>query len=236
MVQEISLIRLVVIIIPALFTVAIFWFWQLDFKHSIYALFRMVLQLLLVGFFLSYIFGANSPTVIVALVFVMLCIASWIALRTIPQRRKTLYRLALISISTSGIFVLAIVSQIVLKLSPWYNPRLLIPLAGMIFSNSMTSVSLAAERFFAESARGVAFKKARNTAFFASLIPLLNSLFAVGLVSLPGMMTGQILAGVSPLIAVRYQIMVMCMLFGASGLSSFLFLVLLGNKLHKKIR
>ena len=125
--------------------------------------------------------------------------------------------------------MLFIVTQIVLRLTPWYNPRLLIPLAGMIFSNSMTSVSLAAERFFAESARGASFKKARNIAFSASLIPLLNSLFAVGLVSLPGMMTGQTLSGVSPLIAVRYQIMVMCMLFGASGMASASFLMLVGG-------
>lgn len=58
------------------------------------------------------------------------------------------------------------------------------------------------------------------------MIPVINSLFAVGLVSLPGMMTGQILSGVSPLIAVRYQIMVMCMVFGAAGISAALFLQL----------
>jgi putative ABC transport system permease protein len=100
----------------------------------------------------------------------------------------------------------------------------MIPLAGMIFANSMNSVSLAAERLNAEIGRQETFEKARNIAYQASLIPIINSLFAVGLVSLPGMMTGQILSGVSPLIAVRYQIMVMAMIFGASGISVACFL------------
>ena len=71
---------------------------------------------------------------------------------------------------------------------------------------------------------GKEFTPARNTALNTALIPVINSLFAVGLVSLPGMMTGQILSGVSPLIAVRYQIMVMFMVFGASGLSCITYL------------
>jgi len=66
----------------------------------------------------------------------------------------------------------------------------------------------------------------RKSQTVASLIPITNSLFAVGLVSIPGMMTGQILSGASPLIAVRYQIMVMCMIYGASGVSSACFLTL----------
>lgn len=63
----------------------------------------------------------------------------------------------------------------------------------------------------------------------AALIPQVNTLFAVGLVALPGMMTGQILAGVEPLIAVRYQIVVMCMLFGVTALSGAAYLVLAGR-------
>ena len=94
----------------------------------------------------------------------------------------------------------------------------------MIFANSMNAVSLAAERLFAEMERGVSFKEARKKALQAALIPITNSLFAVGLVSIPGMMTGQILSGVSPFIAARYQIMVMCMIFGSAGLSTALFL------------
>jgi putative ABC transport system permease protein len=74
--------------------------------------------------------------------------------------------------------------------------------------------------------RGTAAEEATADAFHTALIPIMNSLFAVGLVTLPGMMTGQILSGVSPLIAARYQIMVMAMIFGATGLSALLFLYL----------
>ena len=89
----------------------------------------------------------------------------------------------------------------------------------------MNSISLAAERLDAEINRNESYQTARNIAFNASLIPIINSLFAVGLVSLPGMMTGQILSGVSPFIAARYQIMVMCMIFGSAGLSTACFLI-----------
>ena len=97
----------------------------------------------------------------------------------------------------------------------------------------MNSVSLASERLNAEMERNVPFNKARGTALKASLIPITNSLFAVGLVSLPGMMTGQVLSGVSPLVAARYQIMVMCMIYSAAGISSACFLSLI--KPHAEI-
>ena len=97
---------------------------------------------------------------------------------------------------------------------------------------SMTNISLALERLHAELGKNASFEEARDTAFRASMIPVINSFFAVGLISLPGMMTGQILSGVSPLIAVRYQIMVMCMIFGAAGLSTVCFLLMVRRTPH----
>ena len=105
----------------------------------------------------------------------------------------------------------------------------------MIFSNSMNSVSLAGERLYSELGHHNDFARARSTAFQAALIPITNSLLAVGLVSLPGMMTGQILAGTSPLIAARYQIIVMCMIFSSAGISAALFLWLIRSQCRKKI-
>jgi putative ABC transport system permease protein len=96
----------------------------------------------------------------------------------------------------------------------------------MIFANSMNTVSLSAERFVAEMERDVSYIQARQTAMQAAMIPQVNALLAVGLVSLPGMMTGQILSGVDPLIAVRYQIMVMCMIFGGAGMATAIYLSL----------
>jgi putative ABC transport system permease protein len=115
-------------------------------------------------------------------------------------------------------------TQGVLQLNPWFQPNVMIPLAGMIFSASMTNISLALERLQSELQSGEELQAARDTAFRTSMFPVINSLLAVGLIVLPGMMTGQILSGVSPLIAVRYQIIVMCMIFGAAGISSVCFL------------
>jgi putative ABC transport system permease protein len=98
----------------------------------------------------------------------------------------------------------------------------------------MNSVSLAVERLEAEIDRDVPYEQARIIALRTSLIPITNSLLAVGLVSLPGMMTGQILSGVSPFIAARYQIMVMCMVFGSAGISSAFFLALVRSNFTTK--
>jgi putative ABC transport system permease protein len=122
--------------------------------------------------------------------------------------------------------MLGIVTQLVLDLPRFFEPRFVVPLAGMVFANAMNTVSLAAERFEAERGRGVEYGEARRVALEAALIPQVNALLAVGIVSLPGMMTGQILSGVDPMVAVRYQIMVMCMTFGSAGLGAASYLVL----------
>ena len=93
----------------------------------------------------------------------------------------------------------------------------------MLYANCMNAVSLVAERFEREK-ETKQYEAARAAAFRASLIPQINAFLAVGLVSLPGMMTGQILSGVDPIIAVRYQIMVMLMVLGSSGISTILYL------------
>jgi putative ABC transport system permease protein len=187
----------------------------------------MVAQLLLVGYVLVSIFESNTPWVVLAVIAVMVIAASWIALRTISQLRRGLFRIVFASVLVGGGLTLALITQGVLTLDPWYEPSITVPLAGMIFAASMNSISIGAERVFAELKRGRKYDQARTIAMQAGLIPITNSLLAVGLVSLPGFMTGQILSGVSPLIAVRYQVMVMCMVFGAAGLSAGLFLQLL---------
>ena len=90
----------------------------------------------------------------------------------------------------------------------------------------MNTMSLALERLGSELNNHGNYLQARNNAFNASLIPVINTMFAVGIVSLPGMMTGQVLAGISPLIAVRYQILVMCMIFSSCALSTALLLII----------
>ena len=218
---------LVLVFIPVAVVIGLLHAWALDWKNTFYAVIRMLIQLLLIGYFLSYIFESNDAVITVGVLSVMVFAASWIALGFVQQKRMKFFRFALMSILVGGGLTLLLVTQFVLNLNPWFMPRYMIPLAGMIFASSMNGVSLAAERLKAEMDRNVDYSKARGIALRAALIPITNSLFAVGLVSLPGMMTGQILSGISPLIAVRYQIMVMCMIFSAVGFSSAMFLMLI---------
>ena len=220
----IPLSNLAIAFIPVFVVLIIIWRWNIGLKSSLYAIFRMIIQLLLIGYVLTYIFETNSNYVVIAVLSIMLLLASWISLRTTSLPRKILFINAVSAMVIGGVSVLIIMSQAVLMIDPWYSPSYLIPLAGMIFANCMNGISLAAERLESELSQGKSFKEAKVIALKTSLIPITNMLLAVGLVSLPGMMTGQILSGVSPMIAVRYQIMVMCMFFGSTGISVAMFL------------
>ena len=220
----IPLSNLAIAFIPVFVVLIIIWRWNIGLKSSLYAIFRMIIQLLLIGYVLTYIFETNSNYVVIAVLSIMLLSASWISLRTTSFPRKILFINAVSAMVIGGVTVLIIMTQAVLMIEPWYSPSYLIPLAGMIFANCMNGISLAAERLESELSQGKSFKEAKVIALKTSLIPITNMLLAVGLVSLPGMMTGQILSGVSPMIAVRYQIMVMCMFFGSTGISVAMFL------------
>ena len=223
--QTISLIHLSFAFIPVVVVVTVLYWWSLDSKNAVYAVARMLVQLLLIGYVLTFIFETDSALVVIAVLTAMLLISSWISLRSLHSKNRLQFATILGSIALGGIFTLALVTQAVLDLNPWFEPRYMIPLAGMIFANAMNTVALAAERFESEC-ENMDNNEAKRVALRAALIPLINSLFAVGLVSLPGMMTGQILSGVSPLVAARYQIVVMCMIFGSAGIAAVCYLVL----------
>ncbi len=230
-VQAIPLHHLAFVFLPPLAVMILFMRWGLGTAELIHALGRMLLQLLLIGYFLVFIFATTHWVVVAAVLGVMVLASSWISLRVVKERRFTLFGRAVLAVLAGGGITLLLVIWAVLRLEPWYMPRYVIPLAGMTFAASMNTISLAAERFRTERRRGAGEQEARRAALTAALIPRINSLFAVGLVSLPGMMTGQILSGISPLVAARYQIMVMCMIFGASGLSAAAFLALASGHL-----
>ncbi len=224
--QAIPLFNLSLSFIPVFITLIILFKWSLNASNAVYAISRMLIQLLLIGYFLGYIFDSDGSGIVIIILAVMVFVSSWIALGTVVEKRWLLYKYALMAIALGGGLTLMLISQGVLALDPWYSAQSMIPIGGMIFANAMNSVSLAAERLNAEINRNIDYPEARNIALQSAMIPVINSLFAVGLVSLPGMMTGQILSGVSPLIAVRYQIMVMCMIFGASGIATAYYLLL----------
>ena len=227
---QITLVDIAVAFVPVLATVIIIGFWSNNAKSAIIAISRMLIQLLLIGYALNFIFDADSQWIILLVLIFMLTAASWIGLNALPVDSRSVFLYSFGAILCGGGFVLVFITQGVLHVDPWYQPQIMIPIAGMIFSNSMNAISLAGERLYSELNHDKDYSQARNIAFQAAMIPLINSLLAVGLVSLPGMMTGQILAGTSPMIAARYQIIVMCMIFSSGGISAALFLALLKHR------
>jgi len=188
---------------------------------------RTIVQLVLVGYILVYIFAVGRWYITLAALLLMLIVATNAAVGR--QKKKSSPRLKWITgtamLLGSG-FTLAYISTLVVRVHPWYDPRYIIPLFGMIVGSAMNGASIAAERLAGEmSARGAeieaylalgatyqqASQQPVQQALRASLIPTVNGLMVVGIVTLPGMMTGQILAGSSPLTAVRYQIVVVFM-------------------------
>lgn len=223
-IQVISLNGLALSFIPVFVVLFIMQQWGLNYKNALHALARMLLQLSVIGYFLTYLFETEYISIILLVLTIMLLASSWIALYSSRRNPKVLYLKSLAAIGLGGGSMLLLTCYWVLDLNPWYDPRYLIPLAGMMFSNAMNSVSLAIERLEAEIDKQISYPKARFIAFQAAMIPVTNSLFALGIVAIPGMMTGQILSGISPLIAARYQIMISCLLFGSVGIATACFL------------
>ena len=216
----IPLANLMLGFIPVIILIGIMYFWGLKISNSIYANFRMLIQLLLIGYVLTFIFETDEPIIITLVVLFMVLMSAWIAMRPLKESGIYPFIVIFLSLALSGLAVLFLISQFIVDLPRWFEPSFVVPIAGMIFANSMNTVSLAGERFFIEKDRGEDYEGSRKIALETALIPQINALFAVGLVSLPGMMTGQILSGIEPLMAARYQIMVMCMIFSTAGLSA----------------
>jgi putative ABC transport system permease protein len=207
---------------------------------------RMFVQLLVVGYVLHLIFALETPLPVLLILIVMV----GFAVQTIGARVKTkmphFYRVVGTAILFGCGGMTFFFCSLVIGLESWYDPRYLIPLAGMIIGNSMTGASLAVERLAAEfrerrdeietglclggSIQAVS-ETAVSSAFRAALIPSVNAMAAMGLVFLPGMMTGQILSGTEPLIAVKYQIAIMCVITGSVSLTTF-FILKLGYRAY----
>jgi len=110
-VQNISLVNLSLAFIPVLVVIAIIWRWNMGYKTTVYAIFRMLVQLLLIGYVLTYIFETNSNYIVITILIIMLLVASWISLRTTSLPRKTLLLNAIYSIVLGGVTVLLLMTQ-----------------------------------------------------------------------------------------------------------------------------
>ncbi|WP_079506737.1 ABC transporter permease [Mesobacillus jeotgali] len=211
-------------------------------KEILLATARMSLQLILVGYLLVYLFDNPNPFYTLLIIAIMQIFAIYnVYKRTkhpLGDMMKKYIALAMaIGILTSLFFFILFV----LNVTPWYEPRYFIPIAGMIIGNSMTGISLGVNNLISgfeankEQIEGAlmlgatpkhAAKKVVNQAFDAAMLPTINSMVGMGIIFLPGMMTGQILSGTSPIVAVEYQIAIMLGIVGSVSLTVILYLQL----------
>jgi putative ABC transport system permease protein len=212
--------------------------WQLQLglqRDMIWGAIRTFVQLALTGFILAYIFQQNNAWLTLLALAVMFGVAIHTArgrVATAFPGKAGVFAAAIIS---GGALVLTFVTAVVVKIEPWYDPRYLLPLAGMIVGNAMTAVTLAVDRFTGDLRRrrgeveaalalganpAQAVAQIRRDALRTAIMPSVNAMLVVGVVSLPGMMTGQIIAGQPPTQAVHYQIVVMYMITAAAVITS----------------
>ncbi len=224
----------VLIILDACLSLAL----RLGLHRSLaWAAVRMVVQLVLIGFILRAVFALASPLLTLAIVVTMVAIAGReVAAR--PEQR--LGRFGNYAVGASAVAIATFLTAILalttaIRPQPWYDPHYAIPLAGIVLGNVLNGASLALDSLLggvvrerpaieAQLALGASFSRAMRGLVRASvrraLLPIINQMSAAGIITLPGIMTGQILAGMDPLEAAKYQILLMFLLSGGSGLAA----------------
>ena len=206
-------------------------------KSLMWGTVRTFVQLTLVGYVLTYIFKINSLWLVIAVTALMCFVAARTAVKRTPNVPGYPTYLAFVSLLASTYLVGSIVTGLIIAPTPWYSPRIVIPIFGMLLGNSMNGIALSLDRLYGDARARAAEIEALLTfgatpweavqasvreALRAGMTPTINSLMVVGIVSLPGMMTGQILGGADPLQAVRYQIVVMLMIAASVAIGCLL--------------
>jgi putative ABC transport system permease protein len=206
-------------------------------RRLLVAALRMVAQLSLVGLVLVWLFAHTSLLWTATTALVMILFAGREATARIDRPLAGWWSFGLgtasMTLAATAVAIFALTS--VLRPHPWYDPRYAIPLLGMILGNTMTGVALGLNtltngvfvrraaveaRLMLGATRYEALRPVIRDALRGALTPIINSMAATGVVSLPGMMTGQILGGVAPLEAAKYQILIMFLIAGATGLGA----------------
>jgi UDP-glucose/iron transport system permease protein len=209
---------------------------------------RMAVQLFLIGYVLKFLFRGDHPGWVALLTLGMLLVAGR---ETVARQRRRLKGAWGYALGTGALFVaafsVALLALIVmLSPEPWYSPRYAIPLLGLMLGNTMTAVALGLNHLVGQAAArreqieqrlalGEPYHEAvadlRREAVHTGIIPVVNAMAAAGIVSLPGIMTGQILAGAPPVEAVKYQILIMLLISASAGLGLFAAVWLAGRRL-----
>lgn len=199
---------------------------------------RMTIQLIITGYLLKYILKSDSPWITLLILIIMEAFAIFNVYKRSKVesiKLKELIAICFIGSSLVSIFYYIIV---VVGVRPWYDPRYFITISGMLIGNTMTGMSLAInsyknsltdQRDTIESALMLGAKpkdavlRISREAFGSAILPTLNSMLGMGIVLLPGMMTGQILSGTDPMSAILYQITIMIAIVGTVGITTSIF-------------
>lgn len=196
---------------------------------------RTFAQLFLMGWVLGFVFAANSPWLVMGLFFIMAGAAAHTARGRVKEKAVAFAWPMYGSMAAVYLLVTVTVTGAIVAADPWWKPQYFLPIGGMVLGNSMNSVAVALDRLFSDLRARAAMVEMKlclgadvseasadvlRDAVRAGMIPAVNSMMAVGLVSIPGMMTGQILGGSDPSQAIRYQIVIMLMIVGATALGS----------------
>lgn len=227
--SDITIIGLIwasLLLVPTLIINYYFKLGQL--KTYIVATFRMVIQLAFVGLYLHYIFQWNNPFINFAYLVVMILIAVFSSIKQSKIDMKTFLMPVIIATFVPTITILIYFNYLIVGLTDLFDAKYLIPIGGMLLGNSMKTNIIGMERFYgnlstngSEYLTRIAYGADRNRALhpfikssmLAASNPLVASMLTIGLVSLPGMMTGQILGGSLPATAIKYQIAIMISIF-----------------------
>ncbi len=207
---------------------------------------RTIVQLLLIGYVLRWIFALDDLLAILALAVLMVLAAARAAVKRASRTFRGVGWRTFVTLVLCGLVTTIVVTAAVINVHPWYTPQYLIPLLGMVLGNSLNAVSLCLDTLLEQlrerrneiemelslgASRWEAARDKLAEAVRRGMIPIINAMMVVGIVSLPGMMTGQILAGADPLQAVKYQIVVMFMIAAGTSLACVVMVLLVYRRL-----
>ncbi len=203
---------------------------------------RMTMQLTIMGYILMFVFKNPSWWLTSIMIAIMISFAIYNSINRVKyQMSKELKRIISFSMTFGALLTAVFFIVIVLNVRPWFNPQYFIPISGMIIGNSMTGIALGSNKLCSSfedkrieienslmlgASPRAATKEIVNSAFDTAILPTMNNMLTMGIVSLPGMMTGQILSGTFPITAIKYQIGIMLAILGSTAVSTVIFVTL----------
>lgn len=225
-----------------LIPICIFFYLQLGIiRDTIIAALRMTVQLVLVGLYLKYIFQLNNPLISLLWVIIMMVAANLSILSKSGLKRKLFFWRSLAAVATSTMLVSGWFILIAIRPDPFYDARYLIPITGMILGNCQRSNVMSLERFYSSIRKNEnefmtylmlgatlheAIRPYLRSAIKGAVNPSIATMATMGIVSLPGMMTGQILGGAMPVTAIKYQIGIMICIFTSMVIAAMMNILL----------